>query len=285
VFLRVLEYYEGILFLTTNRVGTIDEAFKSRIHMPLYYPLLNYDQNLKIWRSQLRRIKEGAEKHIEFDEIALLDYAKRLFETQANSTGSPGEGPRWNGRQIRNAFQSAIAIAVYRTEDSEVAKLNVEHFWKVAKASNDFNDYLRKTKRGLSDGDIAGSNMTRTDKYGLQTSQSMMLQPQGYSQYNGSPQPVARARPTTSVTQHVFGGTYPGHEPFFDPILPTRGISATANEFAIIQCIRKPCKRLRHKLNAATVALPSGFNIAKFCSATTRVSTGRRDAPSAIRCN
>jgi len=102
VFLRVLEYYEGILFLTTNRVGTIDEAFKSRIHMPLYYPLLNYDQNLKIWRSQLRRIKEGAEKHIEFDEIALLDYAKRLFETQANSTGSPGEGPRWNGRQNCN---------------------------------------------------------------------------------------------------------------------------------------------------------------------------------------
>lgn len=33
VFLRVLEYYAGILFLTTNRVGTFDEAFKSRIHM------------------------------------------------------------------------------------------------------------------------------------------------------------------------------------------------------------------------------------------------------------
>lgn len=37
VFLRVLEYYNGLLFLTTNRVGTIDEAFKSRIHLSLYY--------------------------------------------------------------------------------------------------------------------------------------------------------------------------------------------------------------------------------------------------------
>ena len=37
VFLRVLEYYNGLLFLTTNRVGTIDEAFKSRIHISLYY--------------------------------------------------------------------------------------------------------------------------------------------------------------------------------------------------------------------------------------------------------
>jgi hypothetical protein len=40
VFPRVLEYYEGILFLTTNRVGVFDETFKSRIHLPLYYPLL-----------------------------------------------------------------------------------------------------------------------------------------------------------------------------------------------------------------------------------------------------
>lgn len=31
VFLRVLEYCTGILFLTSNRVTTIDEAFRSRI--------------------------------------------------------------------------------------------------------------------------------------------------------------------------------------------------------------------------------------------------------------
>ena len=38
VFLRVLEYYAGILFLTTNRIGDFDEAFTSRIHMRLFYP-------------------------------------------------------------------------------------------------------------------------------------------------------------------------------------------------------------------------------------------------------
>jgi ATPase family associated with various cellular activities (AAA) len=31
VFLRVIEYYDGILILTSNRVGTFDEAFKSRV--------------------------------------------------------------------------------------------------------------------------------------------------------------------------------------------------------------------------------------------------------------
>ena len=40
VFLRVLEYYDGILILTTNRIGTFDEAFKSRIQLALHYPPL-----------------------------------------------------------------------------------------------------------------------------------------------------------------------------------------------------------------------------------------------------
>lgn len=35
LFLRTLEYYDGLLFLTTNRVGTLDEAFRSRIHVTL----------------------------------------------------------------------------------------------------------------------------------------------------------------------------------------------------------------------------------------------------------
>ena len=36
VFLRMLEYYKGLLFLTTNRVGSFDEAFKSRVHISLF---------------------------------------------------------------------------------------------------------------------------------------------------------------------------------------------------------------------------------------------------------
>ena len=37
VFLRVLEYNVGILILTSTRVGTFDEAFKSRIQLTLRY--------------------------------------------------------------------------------------------------------------------------------------------------------------------------------------------------------------------------------------------------------
>ncbi|WP_040294973.1 AAA family ATPase [Beggiatoa alba] len=49
VFLRVLEYFNGLLFLTTNRVNDIDEAIISRcIAMIRYYPP-QLDDRRKIW--------------------------------------------------------------------------------------------------------------------------------------------------------------------------------------------------------------------------------------------
>ncbi|KAI7332767.1 hypothetical protein KC315_g4505 [Hortaea werneckii] len=36
-FLRRMEYFRGLLFLTTNRVGQIDDAFMSRVHMAIGY--------------------------------------------------------------------------------------------------------------------------------------------------------------------------------------------------------------------------------------------------------
>jgi hypothetical protein len=50
VFLRVLEYFNGLLFLTTNRVDDIDEAIVSRcIAMIKFYPP-DADDRRKIWR-------------------------------------------------------------------------------------------------------------------------------------------------------------------------------------------------------------------------------------------
>ena len=51
VFLRLLEYYEGILFLTTNRMGTFDAAFKSRIHLAIRYYPLSFETRRDLWRS------------------------------------------------------------------------------------------------------------------------------------------------------------------------------------------------------------------------------------------
>ena len=41
VFLRELEYVQGIMFLTTSRAKQIDDAIASRIHLPLRYESLS----------------------------------------------------------------------------------------------------------------------------------------------------------------------------------------------------------------------------------------------------
>ncbi|KAI1805102.1 hypothetical protein F4811DRAFT_249179 [Daldinia bambusicola] len=113
VFLRVLEYYNGLLFLTTNRVNTIDEAFKSRIHMSLYYPPLDKTQTQDIFRLNLAKLREiesqrhamTGEPQLVIKDREIVDFAARHYESNARSTSC------WNGRQIRNAFQIASSLA------------------------------------------------------------------------------------------------------------------------------------------------------------------------------
>ena len=53
VFLRLLDYYPGLLFLTTNRADIIDKAFASRITLRLDYPELDESRREKIWHKML----------------------------------------------------------------------------------------------------------------------------------------------------------------------------------------------------------------------------------------
>lgn len=138
VFLRVLEYYEGILFLTSNRVGVFDEAFKSRIHMALYYPPLEWKYTKRIWETHLTKLTNSG--RVSLDHKDLVDYAETFFEEQKRHGSNIG--PVWNGRQIRNAFQSAVALAGYKQEGHDKIVLTRDHFEKVSKVSNQFNHYL-----------------------------------------------------------------------------------------------------------------------------------------------
>jgi len=54
IFLRLLDYYEGTFFLTTNRGEGIDKAFKSRVTLYLDYPDLTEELRSKIWNSMLK---------------------------------------------------------------------------------------------------------------------------------------------------------------------------------------------------------------------------------------
>ncbi len=139
VFLRVLEYYSGILFLTINKIGHFDEAFKSRIHVSLYYPTLDKESTVKIWKMNLQRLVDN-KKYLDVDRDAILDYAKEHYKRI-----SKGYGSTWNGRQIKNAFQTAIALAEFDAKKHKTKpNLTVDHFEVVAKASEGFDEYLSR---------------------------------------------------------------------------------------------------------------------------------------------
>lgn len=146
VFLRVLEYYSGILFLTTNKVGKFDEAFKSRIHISLYYPKLDRAATRKIWDVNLKRLKQF-KPTLDFDNQEILGFAENHWE-ECTTTRRPS----WNGRQIRNAFQTAVALAEFDSvRNKKPPTMTAKHFNLVAAASKNFEKYLKNVHGSYSE--------------------------------------------------------------------------------------------------------------------------------------
>lgn len=125
----------GILILTSNRVGTLDEAFRSRIQLALYYPNLNFEQREKIWGVFIERLHSLHEQ---------MDYTKIWNSIPDLATYTT------NGRQIRNIINTARQLARHRGQ-----RLSVNHFQDVIKVSRGFEDHLRLLYQNNDPNEIA----------------------------------------------------------------------------------------------------------------------------------
>ncbi|KAI1129276.1 P-loop containing nucleoside triphosphate hydrolase protein [Nemania abortiva] len=110
IFLKQLEYFRGVMFLTTNRVSDFDAAFESRIHLAIDYPSLSLESRLHVWKTFLglqgdstRYASKLKEEHLEI--LAKYDL---------------------NGRQIKNIVKTARLLA-----KQQRAPLSMEHIEKV----------------------------------------------------------------------------------------------------------------------------------------------------------
>lgn len=83
IFLRLMDYYRGLLFLTSNRAQDIDEAFKSRITVRVDYPDLDRMARLAVWR-------------------VMLQHARLTVTGDVNGDLNGVPDLELNGRQIRN---------------------------------------------------------------------------------------------------------------------------------------------------------------------------------------
>lgn len=139
-----MEYFKGLLFLTTNRVGQIDDAFISRIHVAIGYHSLSPEYRSRIWQGFFRKLaKEQAGK------IQISPGARKWVLDKAIS----GEA-QMNGRDIRNALQTAITLAEAESEedpDFDPDKMTIvvdqSHFERVLDISNKFHAYIESIRR------------------------------------------------------------------------------------------------------------------------------------------
>ncbi|KAJ4318724.1 hypothetical protein N0V84_006717 [Fusarium piperis] len=156
-FLRVLEYHQGVLFLTTNRVNSFDRAFKSRIQVAIHYPPLNQQSRQALWQIFLSKSSLPATRKEDWYQVSAEMALEEL-----------------NGRQIRDVVRIAHASAF-----GEDSRITVRHLRDALDAMRTFEVEFdkgrdaevdspapRKRKRLRREVDDSGSESS--DTWGLQ---------------------------------------------------------------------------------------------------------------------
>ncbi|KAG5799594.1 hypothetical protein H9Q69_001432 [Fusarium xylarioides] len=123
VFLKHLEYFSGIVFLTTNRMGSIDDAMKSRIHLSLSFGPPAGDVRRKIWKQNLEAIPTYE------TEIGGAELSGRASDQLTHY--------QLNGREISNALNTAKTLARF-----EGARLDLRHIETVLKVRQAFDKHI-----------------------------------------------------------------------------------------------------------------------------------------------
>ena len=91
VMLRLVEYHRGILFLTSNRIDSLDPAFMTRITLALRYDPLDVEGRAQVWANLLLK---SSGTSLDSVDVKALARAAEL-----------------NGREIKNALRLAMALA------------------------------------------------------------------------------------------------------------------------------------------------------------------------------
>ncbi|KAJ0295296.1 hypothetical protein Brms1b_013781 [Colletotrichum noveboracense] len=129
--------------------------------MSLYYPELSEEKTRKVFKINMDLIRERfalKKRQIIIEEMDIGAFAAQHYINHPSA--------RWNGRQIRNACQTALALAEYQAQGGRhdaimkpdaVINLAVEHFETVRAAYLKFAEYMNK---------IYGTNAARKAKEG-----------------------------------------------------------------------------------------------------------------------
>ena len=91
--------------------------FHSRQRSQLGWRLnLTQDASLKIWERSLSRLRDSG-LQLEFSEDEILEFGNRHWLDNEDKTSR-----HWNGRQIKSAFQAALALVSLVSHASQVSQ-------------------------------------------------------------------------------------------------------------------------------------------------------------------
>ncbi|MBE3048709.1 AAA family ATPase, partial [Candidatus Bathyarchaeota archaeon] len=170
VFLRVLEYYNGVLFLTTNRVGKLDPAITSRVHLNLHYRRLQAPEFRNVFALNIEKLEQIEQQRKDlFAQRKLYILKDEILQFAADHYRATGSGREsWNGRQIRNAFLIASSLARYEAEqqgdEDFQPQLRASHFREVETVTREFDRFRKNLKNG-DDADVARRKEERDDTW------------------------------------------------------------------------------------------------------------------------
>eukprot|EP01105_Mastigella_eilhardi_P023316 TRINITY_DN5859_c0_g2_i2.p1 TRINITY_DN5859_c0_g2~~TRINITY_DN5859_c0_g2_i2.p1 ORF type:complete len:140 (-),score=36.58 TRINITY_DN5859_c0_g2_i2:21-440(-) len=102
IFLRLLEYYQGILFLTTNRTCEFDEAVFSRVSLAVHYPALSKATRRQVWANLLEAAGlDTRATGVDLDRLSEHQINGRAIRTAVRLSQ---ELARANQRQVDGSF-------------------------------------------------------------------------------------------------------------------------------------------------------------------------------------
>ncbi|KAF5586553.1 TOB3 (member of AAA-ATPase family) [Fusarium pseudocircinatum] len=109
IFLRELEYYRGIIFLTTNLYHTIDTAFRSRVSLHLLFKSLTREARETVWRKFLRRLADS----------------NRVTDVTDESPATGSTTPRNDGTDDNAGGEITAAYGDKPLDDEDIAELSL----------------------------------------------------------------------------------------------------------------------------------------------------------------
>ncbi|KAG1806465.1 P-loop containing nucleoside triphosphate hydrolase protein [Suillus plorans] len=131
VALKVIEYHRGVLFLTTNRIQTFDDAFLSRFSIAIKYPELDATARLTIWKKFIE-LAGWPFFDSKSEEFVNIDGKEPRCYVSHSDLEALAQKP-FNGRTIKNLVRTAQALALSANEP-----LSLDHVKVVIRAQEKF---------------------------------------------------------------------------------------------------------------------------------------------------